>query len=190
MSRDKTQGLDLDQSFKRPPLILSPAGKMRIVVASFGSRDELSSLLEKFRVPQPPTMILLEGAGELLHDWIGRQKGKLRGLRTEETTSAKDLPPNSFSFAEFDRGIEILTRDIRASSGIDVSLLVVGPLTPSTIKRLSTFNCNHMILEDRGDRNPPELVKKATELIPLTSFAYESDRYFSQVKAATKKVEE
>jgi chemotaxis protein methyltransferase CheR len=177
MNRGQAKSLDLDNSFKKQPLILQPAGKLRVVVASFGAREELAKLLSQFRVPQPPTLVLLEGAGELLHEWGHRQKDKVRGLRVEDRLAVKTLGANSITVVEFYAGMEALGREL---TNLNVSILALGPLTGSMVKKLATCQPAHLILEDRGERNPPELVRRAQELIPATSFVYESDRYFAE----------
>jgi chemotaxis protein methyltransferase CheR len=181
-SNAKSKALELDSSFKKAPLILSPAGKLRVVVASFGVRDELSTLLSRFRVPQPPTLTLLDGAGELLHDWIGRQKSKMKGITSDEPGSIKNLAANSFSFVEFHKGIALLEKE---SKGLTVQVLVLGPMTATMAKKVAGLNVAHMMMEDLGDRNDPALVKKTNELIPATSFVYESDRFFSKSETAS-----
>jgi chemotaxis protein methyltransferase CheR len=173
----KPKALELDSSFKRSPLILSPAGKLRVVVASFGARDELSGLLARFRVPQPPTLTLLDGAGTLIHDWIDRQKSKIKGVMHDEPASIKNLASNTFSFVEFHKGIELLEKE---SQGLTVQVLILGPMTPTMVRKVAGLKVAHMMMEDLAERNPPELVAKTNELIPATSFVYESDRFFAK----------
>jgi chemotaxis protein methyltransferase CheR len=171
------QTLALDRSFKRPPLILKPEGKLRVVVANFAGRESLEKLIKDFKAPQPPTLVLLEGAGELLEGWVAKNAAKIPGGSAQAPKNLKELKVNTTSFLSFKQGLDLLAREGRE---LTKSVLIVGPVSPSMSKLLVPIQADQILLEDRGAENSQSLISRATLLVPLTSFVYESDRFFAE----------
>jgi chemotaxis protein methyltransferase CheR len=176
----RSRALELDASFRRPPLILNPNGKLRVIIANFSSRDVLAVLLRGFQGPQPATLVLLEGAGDVLEAWIQREGPKAAGGKSYSPGSLKELVPGTVYFVDFQRGLRLL-RDEGAA--LIKSTMALGPLNRPMIDGIRMLATNHLILEDRGVKNPASLLTKANLILPLTSFVYESNRYLADTEA-------
>lgn len=172
----RSRALELDASFKRPPKILKPEGKLRIVVGNFGSRDVINVLMKGFQGTQPGTLILIDGAGDVFKDHVQKTAQLIPGARAAEPVHVKDIGPGAVVFMELEKGLALLKRE---SHQVKTSCLVVGPLNRSMVRQLASASFNDLIVEDRGVENPAELMVKARLIVPLTSFVYESDRYLA-----------
>jgi hypothetical protein len=180
--RDGGRSLSLDASFRRAPLILRPEGKLRVLIAPFSARDEVLKLQYGFRAPQPPTLVLIEGAPkELFADWMRRASEKVSGGRAGLPSSAGELLKNSVTFADFDDGAAFIRM---GSKGLRLSTLVMGVISPNLARKVMALPATHLIVEDRGQQTSVDLARRAQQIVPLTSFTYESDKYFAEISEA------
>ena len=173
----RSRALKLDASFARPPAILLPEGKLRVIVSSFGSRDVAAILLKGFRGTQPPTVLMFDGAGEVLKDWVSKNAPKIYGSKTQIPQTLRDLEPGAVSFMDLDKGLELLAKQ---GHSFITSALVIGPLSKAMVQKIVGCSVNHLIVEDLGAETPQALIPKARLIVPLTSFVYESDRFLAE----------
>ncbi len=175
----RSRALELDASFRRPPLILNPNGKLRVIIANFASRDVMAVLLKGFQGAQPGTLVLLEGAGDVLDAWVEREGPKNTGGKSYSPGSLKELAPGTVYFMDLHEGLDLLRNE---GGGLTKSTLAVGPLNRPMIDGIRALSTNHLILEDRGAENPAILLTKVNMILPLTSFVYESNRYLADLE--------
>lgn len=168
--------LDVDSSFKRSMSTIDPKGKMRVIVAGFGARESVLTFLKELRGSQPPVLVLFEGGGELFRDWVAKIAPRVSGSRKDEPKSGKDLAANSVWFMDAKQGFEFFRKEAQNAT---VSVLAIGPVSKQMTKSLVALKGAQLILEDRGAQIPSELATRANETVPLTSFLYESDRFFT-----------
>lgn len=180
----RSRALELDAGFRRPPQILRPEGKLRLIVCTFSSRDVASVLLKGFRGTQPGTIVLVEGAGELFREWANKSATQMPGGRLNEPKTLREATPGSVSFLEMEKGLAMIARE---GHGLTTSALVVGPWSRALIQGVGTLSVNQLILEDRGGENPQSLLLRAHLVVPLTSFVYESDRFLAETSRDGKK---
>ena len=173
----RSRASELDASFRRPPAILRPEGKLRVVVANFSSRDVVQVLMKGFTGAQPATVVLVEGAGDLFPEWVKKIATQMPGGKADEPKNLRDLRAGSISFMDMNKGAELLKKEGGAYTS---SCLVVGPLSRTMVGQIAKLNVNHIIMEDRGPDNPRELMTKVRLVVPLTSFVYESDRFLAE----------
>lgn len=167
--------LSLDASFKRSPVISNIDKKLRVIVANFASRDNLVGVLKELHAPQPPTLVLVDGARDLYEGWASKVTAQLLGARASNVVSLGELTQNSFTFMEYAKGIELLKR---GWGGLDVSICALGPYSKNIVRGLTSLVGAHLVIEDLGSKTPTNLATKADQVVPVTSFAYESNRYF------------
>ncbi len=173
----RSRALELDASFRRSPAILSPEGKLRVIVCDFSSRDVAQVLLRGFQGKQPPTLVLFEGAGDVFKDWVAKNAPATTGGRTQAPKALSELQPGTVSFLELEKGMDLLRAEGRK---FVISCLVVGPMSRAMVQQVTLMTVNHLVVEDRGSENPLQLLTKASLVVPLTSFVYESDRFLSE----------
>jgi len=174
----RSRALELDASFRRPPAILNPNEKLRIIVCNFSSRDVAMVLLKGFRGSQPGTLLLMDGAGDLFKEWVRQEGSKAPGGLATEPRSLKEVVPGAVAFMEMQKGLQMVRSE---GASLVKSTLVVGPLNKAMVDGVGLLSSNQLILEDRGAENPQALLHKVHIIVPLTSFVYESDRFFADV---------
>ena len=179
----KPKDLALDESFKRAPYIGYPEGKLRVIFAHFAARDSLKDLLAAFKAPQPPTLVLVEGAGELHDEWAKKMAARCVGGTVQMPSGElNSLAINTVTFLDFDKGIDLLQGRAKDPTKPLISSLALGPMSPKMLKALPGLPATclrHLIVEDRGVETPDEIVAYAKLVVPVASFVYESDRYFA-----------
>lgn len=168
----------VDSTPKRPPVILKPEGKLRIVCAPFAARDEVRELIAKFRAPQPPTVVLFDGGGVLLGEWL-KKEGPRFGARTEAAKSEEAFVANSVHVGDIEE-LQALVK--RSASGQTASIMVLGRVSDRVTALVKSLPKAHLIIEDRGHDTAASLKDKATQVVPVTSFVYESDRFFANAQ--------
>ncbi len=175
----KAQVLDLDRSFQKSPIINNPNQKLRVVYAHVGQREVLYSLLKQFKAPQPPTVVFFEGIGNLV-DSIKNEFSK-HTVRVEELEDRmlSTLEVNRIYFA--DAGV-MHDSLLSAQSPEQVSILMLGKSSQTTINRAMKWRKAHIIIEDLSmfSKMETQKLKFADEVVPLTSFSYESDKCLSE----------
>lgn len=176
----RSRALELEASFRRPPPILNPNGKLRVVICSFASRDVVSVLLRGFTGIQPGTLVLLDGGGDLLPEWIARESGKTAGGKGRPPGTLKEIVPGTVHYCEFHEGLRLLKEE---SGALVKSTMAIGPLSRAMVEGIKNLSIHHLILEDRGLENPRGLLTKVSMILPLTSFVYESNRYLAESDA-------
>ena len=180
LSRSKKKVTDLDMSFKRTPIIANPSKKIRIVFASAGDRTMLYSLLQQFRAPQPPTIVLFESIGNLVGSI--KEEFSLHTVRAEELIQ-RDVPELESNRIYFGDASEFFESIYLHHMEKPASIVVLGAISRSIKEKSMRWRDAHVIVEDLSDRVKNidlDELKFANQIVPITSLAYESDKFLSK----------
>jgi hypothetical protein len=146
-------------------------------MSSFASRDVATILLKGFRGTQPPTILMFDGAGDVLKDWVAKNAPLIHGGKAPTPQLLRDLQPGTVTFMDLDKGLELMAKQ---GHSFITSALAVGPLSKAMVQKIVACSVNHLIVEDLGADTPQAIIPKARLIVPLTSFVYESDRFLAE----------
>lgn len=162
----------IDRAFQKSIAIRSPEHKLRIYISGIASRDALAHSLRELRENEPPTFLLMNCLPEML------------------TVFASEIAKNSGKTVDIVDSIPAVleTNRVYLASAKDLfsKLKHVYQLRPTSILLLGDLNGLELtdwpkaqwLIEDQIQT--PHLRAKATDIVPLTSFAYMSMEYLSR----------
>ncbi|MBT4761029.1 MAG: response regulator [Bdellovibrionaceae bacterium] len=164
----------LESEFKRSRLISNVEKKLKVIIAPLSSREKVLYILRSVKKPQPPHIILFENAGSLTPALCSDFQNDL-GEPVEEMNVA---------------GADIMPSKLYLGTGEDLSLLnkqfddrkivitVLGDLSSTTVKLISTLPKAILVLEDVGiDTDTTKVLQPHSAVFfPYTSLAYEADK--------------
>lgn len=181
-SRVWKMNLELENSFKRTPVIFEAKDKLRVVVAGIKDRDILLKVLLQMESPQPPTFVLFTAAESLVEAMKTQLKTPCFGEpRLLESVLQDSLVSDQIWIGSFSKWIGTLRQRYGKRK---TSLLVFGDQSSDSIYEISQWKDSDILIEDlmaEFDQNPTstylELKKITTSISPVTSFSYLSCVY-------------
>lgn len=181
MRSEETKGmLQLTKSFSKPSVILNQEKKIRVIVASLSDREKAAKLLREFKPPQVPTIVLFQGGENLLTGLIPTLASPTwKEIKVLESGSLHHFKPGNLLVGDFHKNWEEVKKFL---SGKRSSFMVIGVMVNDVSQKIAGTQINQLILEEgaSGFSEPQKkLFSKATELLPVTSFAYVSDHFLS-----------
>jgi len=181
-SPDFASDHQLDKSFSRSYSIKKPKDCLRVIIASFASRESLAKLVEKFAEPNeayenPPTLVLLHGPANLYDSFISNLNKQLKKPLHTKRPGDSMLPLN-FYCAHLDLAWDFS----ELSKVINLSIMVLGDLPEVFVSKIKTLPNAHVLAEDlRAYRSPSYVLLRlaATRAVPITSFEYHSTHFLA-----------
>lgn len=168
--------LQLDHSFQRHSILKHPENKLRMICFPLSAREKIKSLFKELSGQQPPTLLIIEGAGDAqagLIDSLSKEFQKSVHLYDPTQVTLKSGEMYCISPQELEK-IAASSKKYHA-----VSILVYGEVSKKTAQSLLAFHGAQLIVEDQSSRAGTKLlVDVASDLIPATSFAYHSHEFF------------
>ncbi|MGK5085878.1 CheR family methyltransferase [Bdellovibrionota bacterium FG-1] len=176
------KNISLDQAFKTKPVITAPDKCLRAIVAGYSHVDKLAAFFREATGKQPPSIIFVEGAREVLGEYTKALSSKI-GLSVELIDSTQtQLRAGSVYLADFGSSFEpIMHRECARS----LSVLVYGATSAHSSKLIQRFSGSgrQLLVEDPGSSSRPEenrLSSVASDVVPATSFPYMSMEFLSK----------
>ncbi len=166
---------EIDRAFAKDAKIENPDRKLRMVYFTFSQRKSLKAIVAGWKGIEPPLVLWAEGAKETLP--------KLASLLAKDLgrpVLAPDQAPSSMKPGDvYLLDLETQGEAFRqAHSNRVVSILVLGEVTPAAADRVLTWSGAQLIVEDRGPKAKANRLKEAaSDVVPLTSFAYQSSEF-------------
>ncbi|MEZ4873674.1 MAG: CheR family methyltransferase [Bdellovibrionales bacterium] len=179
MQNAKKKVTDLDVSFQKTPIISQANKKMRVVLAHIGQRERLFGVLKQFKAPQPPTIVLFEAAGNLISGICN--EFSTHTVRAEELDEVFLSEPetNRIYFADAEKFYDKIYLKHKSKQ---TSILVLGRPSKAMRKKALEWKGAHIVAEDLSAHVENFNVFNlnfANQVVPITSFAYESDKFLS-----------
>jgi len=181
-SPDFKSDVRLEKSFSKPYSIQKPKDCLRVVFASFASRDSLVSLVDKFNQPHdsyqnPPLLVLLHGPQNLYDGFLSNLNQQLKKPLTAKL-AGESMQPMGTYVAHIDAKWDAseLARFQK------LSLMVLGDLPEALVTKIKTLPEAHVLVEDLGSYRSPSYVLlrlAATRAVPVTSFDYHSTYFLA-----------
>lgn len=171
--------LTLDRSFQTPEAIQDPAQKLRLFFFPFSLKSRFLQVFRTFSGPQPPIALWIEGASEALPR-IAERLSQDCGVPIECRDDPKgELAPGKVYLFDLERSFDGF-RELH--QGKATSILVFGETTKKAADRILSWSGAQLLIEDRGPGKPHPLAEAASNVVPLTSFGYESSAFFAKIK--------
>lgn len=166
--------LGLDESFKRPQVIEKPERFVRVIVAHLSDKQRLSDFFQGTGHNQPPTVVLIEGSPHALPEFA-------KSLRAQFVEAVPSL----------ERADQVFVMDSKTLGESVVnkykdrpaSFLIFGEPSKRTVHLTTLFKTVQVLSEDLGGRNTKNPLKaSASDIVPVTSYAYMSSEYLGRQK--------
>lgn len=181
LSGDK-RDLNLEKSFsKEAGTIADPEKKLRVVLASLSDRDRLRNFLRDLPEGQPPTVLLIEGAGAGL---LALNKALTGKIGSKTIQAPEDIKTASFKKDHVYLGeMKDFFSKYKSANYIATSIIAFSPVSEKMAKSVQTWGAKHVLVEDRGASHELDNLRKcATDIIPITGFSYHAHQHFIEKK--------
>jgi chemotaxis protein methyltransferase CheR len=180
LSKQK-KDLDLERAFAKTPGIISdPEKKLRLILATLSDRSRIDDFLRGLPKGQPPTFILIEGAGSGLSALKSSLKKLSGGPEVEwcENLAAQEIKINTVYLSE----AQPFFKHFKAISFGAISVVVFSQISKHLAKFVRDWAPGQVLLEDKAGHKQHELHDLATDIIPATGFAYHSNDFLTGKK--------
>jgi chemotaxis protein methyltransferase CheR len=166
----------MDKDFQTRQSMDQIESKLRLVMASVSDVQKIVSFFNEANNAQPPTVILLEGYGDVLEAMVNEQRYKFKQQVSFFNSDTKKLEVNGIYFGDARKVMKTLQAE---HSARQTSILCYGIMSRWAATELNAWKNSHIILEDFGPgeniRHP--LYGKASDTVPPTSFYYLSNLF-------------
>lgn len=167
----------VDKEFHGKLVIENPENKLRIVFATLSDMPKLARFFKEAVTNQPPTVVLFEGYDEILEALVNEYSKGINQKVIYLNNGMIALEPNKIYFADAKK----MCRSIMHGFGQrPTSILCYGQTSYWASTKIAWWGAGQILMEDCGDaanrKNP--LFKKASDIVPATSYAYMSNRFF------------
>lgn len=186
MGETKNVSSDIDRSFKSKFTIAKPETKLRLIFAGPGDRNKLVVMSNEMPSPQPPTVVVMEGATGIFP--AIKQVIETASPKKVELLdgSPQNIKPEMFYLADFKASFDALKRD---HASRPCSIIVLGDISRDVSIKIRSWTNAHLIMEDidrEMSANHKEVLKTAKYFVPFTSIAYHSNEFLSKVGSGGK----
>ena len=179
------RSLGLDQSFQTKHAIKQNDDKLRVISCSLSHRDKLKHILRELPDPQPPTVLLVEGAKAVLPEMAKLLTRSVGRTVTHFDEVPMDLKPSQIVLLDFGSCAKKVAETY--SKKLKVSIMALGELSKGSCEQLLGFEGAHLIVEDMGGgKGAAGLMEAANDFVAFTSFAYHSQEYFYSLEEKKK----
>lgn len=165
----------VDKEFSKHTEIKNAKDKMRIVFASISDMPKIKKMMAEFVQPQPPTLILFEGHGEIVEAY-SKEMAKEFTKKVSYVDSAIEFKENEIYFGDFKK---VYPQLLDKNAKKPCSMIVYGMMSKHMANDLLKWNNAHLLLEDLGKKEMAKhpLADVAADIVPPTSFAYMSTHF-------------
>ncbi len=165
----------VDKEFEHKIVIENADTKFRAIYSSISDQKKVEFFFSELHDSQPPTVMFFEGQDNILaafKDELGRKlKYKVELLDDMPSSFEKD----TVYLADFKKLYDPICTENKAKRS---SFLVFGKASKHAGEKMLEWDNAHLIVEDINVKC--ELSEVATDVVPITSFAYMSSDYLSK----------
>jgi chemotaxis protein methyltransferase CheR len=169
--------LTLDEAFKNHILIKNPHNCLRIILGQISDKTRLTSLIKEFGNHQPPTFILIDGAGDTLEGF-----SKTLGLSIKPLAAFPTVPLRADEVYVADAKSFFKLFNVKTKE-TPVSILILGEVSPNLKPLMQGWQKAQILVEDLGTKlNGHSAFRDVqTDIVPVTSFAYMSADFLGKL---------
>jgi chemotaxis protein methyltransferase CheR len=172
--------VEVSKSFSRPPDILNPKRKLRVLICSLSDREKVVTLLRDSKGMEAATLVIVHGAESML-DGLSSKIASAGGV-TPQIWDGKTPITSGVFLADFGKAIQDAKR---VFSGRRISIMLLGDVTKQISGSLADWVVDskaQLILEEGTDfsKARQDLRAIAADSIPITGFIYTSNTYLSR----------
>jgi chemotaxis response regulator CheB len=173
-----TELASIDTDYSRKINIVRPESKMRLMFASVADIPKAIHFFKECQTVQPPSIILFEGCGDIIEALVLENQNAFKQKLVYLADGSTIVEANTVYFADAKKIMSNLhnTYHLRPTS-----ILCYGITSSWAATQITTWKADQVLIEDYGNeenqKNP--LMKKAHDIVPATSYAYMSNRFFS-----------
>ncbi len=168
--------LKLDNQFKAKAIISHPEKKLRLALANISDRNRLKAFAKELTGDQPPTVVLVEGSDAALEHFVSEFGKEVPIAVKHLKTGQEPLAKNTMYFGDFKTCFDGLKDKWKVAPTV---ILVYGESTQVVSRRVPEWSSAFLIVEDLGAKSSG-LKEVAADIVPVTSFAYNSCKYLSE----------
>ena len=162
----------VDKEFEHKIEISNPEEKFRAIYCSISDQKKVESFFKELIGPQPPTVMFFEGQDNILEALKGDYSTKLKYKVELLDEMPSKFEKDTVYLADFKK----LFGNIKASEKAKkTSLLVFGKASKHAGDEMIHWDNAHLLVEDLN--YTCELTEIATDVVPVTSFAYMSSDF-------------
>ena len=163
----------LDHAFQKRTVIKNPENKLRIFSLNFGDRRRLKDLFRTLDNTQPPSVILFDGSA-LEGEQAAQVLSKEWGRKVEHLGATNFVPKIGGIYIADDKIMwDMLHNKYHSNSG--VCILVLGEPSKKTVRKIRAWKGRTVLVEESDEiKKRADIIAIATDIIPLTSFVYNS----------------
>ncbi|WP_372654175.1 CheR family methyltransferase [Halobacteriovorax sp.] len=165
----------VDKEFEKEILIHDPETKFRVLVSSFSDQKKVIKFFHELHGPQPATLMLFEGQDNILEALKEEMSDKIK-YPVEVVDSISDkFEPGKVYIADFKKVFEQAHKHHHDAK---TSVMIFGQCSKHSGEKILNWGNAQLLLEDIGVNT--SLSEVATDVVPVTSFAYMSSEYLSR----------
>jgi hypothetical protein len=169
----------MDKDFQTKTIVENADTKIRIMIATVADIPKVVSFFTEATHIQPPCVVFLEGYGEILEAVVNDNRGKFKQKVFHLTEDLKKLETDSIYFCDARKMMKSLQLN---NSSKQASIMCFGIISRWMSQEIGAWRTNQILVEDFGNeeniRHP--LYLKASDISPVTSFYYLSNRYLGK----------
>ena len=168
----------MDKDFQTRMIVDKPESKLRLIFATLSDMPKIAKFMKECIFNQPPTVVLFEGYDEILEALVIEYSKGINQKVIYLNNGMIELEPNKIYFADAKKMTSSL---MHGFSKRPTSILCYGATSYWASNAITNWKAGQILLEDCGPeankKNP--LWKKAHDIVPASSYAYMSNRFFS-----------
>jgi chemotaxis protein methyltransferase CheR len=159
--------------------VLDPLHKLRVLTGSISDLKKMKEFFKHSSGVQPPTVILFEGQSEVIEGLIKEHardfKLKVNFYNDEKT----ELKVDEIYFADMKKWVNVIASK---HSNYITSIMCFGIVSKGCAENILNFKNAQLLLEDMGpaQNGKSHLKDVASDIVPMTSFAYMANVFFSK----------
>lgn len=179
--QENKPNFDVDRAFQKVMKIEETESKIRIMIFPLSARKKIKTVLSELSGKQPPCILFIEGAKDLLSNMSELLTKELDHKVIYHSGSLKNLKERDILLMDVSASVDELVRNYNPE--VKISVLVFGETSKINAEKLKLLRDAHFVLEDLGfGKGCKNLSSVAHDIVPFTSFSYLSNEYFSKKK--------
>ncbi|PIK16601.1 CheR family methyltransferase [Halobacteriovorax sp. JY17] len=165
----------VDKEFEKEIIIEDPSSKFRILVSSISDQKKVVKFFHELHGAQPATLMLFEGQDNILEALKEDMSDKIKyPIEVIDSVNGK-FEAGKVYIADFKKVFEQAHHHHQDSK---TSVMIFGQCSKHSGEKILNWGNAQLLIEDIGINS--SLSEVATDIVPVTSFAYMSSEYLSR----------
>ena len=165
----------VDKEFEKEISIEDPSSKFRVLVSSISDQKKVINFFHELHGDQPATLMLFEGQDNLLEALKEDMSDKIKYPIEVVDTIDRKFESGKVYIADFKKVFEKAHEYHHDSK---TSVMIFGQCSKHSSEKILNWGDAQLLIEDIGVNGT--LSEVATDVVPVTSFAYMSSEYLSR----------